>query len=113
MSTGSNGIFDHGVSGHPDDYVVDVQLNDVDGTLGSGINAYKLGRDQMYDHGAASYDNRGVYWYGLTGSSVWVRRLAQDLTGEHVRVRIWQAPTPDYDSGWFDIAQGAIEVTPT
>lgn len=110
VSTGSNGVFDHGVSGDPDDYVVDVQLNDVDGTLGSGINAYKLGRDRMYDRGAAASDNRGVYWYGLTGSSLWVRRMAQDLTGEHVRVRIWQAPTPDYDSGWFDIAQGATEV---
>jgi len=50
---------------------------------------------------------QGAYWRNLTNTSVQVTRQRDDTYVEQVRVFVAQAATPDYDSGWQDIAPGA------
>ncbi len=53
----------------------------------------------------------GAYWMRLTDEHVVVYRRPDDIYAEQVRVRVTQAPSPDYDSltaleGWQDIDPG-------
>ncbi|MCD4750677.1 MAG: hypothetical protein K8R59_15000 [Thermoanaerobaculales bacterium] len=98
--------FDHEVGGDPDAYVVDLQFNDADGSIGAGVNAYKYGGDNVYEPATESYDSRGAAWSHLDEASIGVWRLGDDLSADEVRVRLWQAAPPDWDSGWTSINQG-------
>lgn len=96
----------HGLGGDPGDYVVDLQFNDADGSIGAGINTYKYGGDWMYNFATETYDGRGSGWFGLDDTGVTVTRLADDLSAEQARVRIWRGAAPDWDSGWEPVSQG-------
>ena len=43
----------------------------------------------------------------MTATSIIVYRRSEDTYAPQVRVRIWRAPKPDYDSGWVTLASDA------
>lgn len=87
----------HGLGGDPDMYVVDMAFKD---TGPHGVNVIGYGED--------TYAGLlvGAEWLSLTDASIQVHRGANDVAADLVRVRLWQAPMPEYDSGWESIAQG-------
>jgi hypothetical protein len=48
----------------------------------------------------------GAYWHSLKDASITIVRRADDDYADEVRVRIWNAPNPTYDSGWRVIPAG-------
>ena len=50
-------------------------------------------------------DRKGYYWHGLTENNITVR-ARQESNVTDIRVQIWHAPEPDYDSGWLPIDVG-------
>jgi hypothetical protein len=100
----SSAVFEHNVGGNPDTYVLDLQFKDADGGL--GVNQRGYGQDRDYDLGAGAPRVSGAYWYGLTNSSVEVARAVNDVAADGVRVRLWIAPEPAFDSRWRAISKG-------
>ncbi|MBU0491915.1 MAG: hypothetical protein KKA73_13515 [Chloroflexi bacterium] len=96
----------HGLEGLPDTYALDVQFKDTaaDGSSSAGVNQRYYGGDTWYDHGSAQHVNYGVWWHHLTDESLFLYRFGNDIGADEVRVRLWVAPMPDYDSGWQSIA---------
>ncbi|NOZ49520.1 MAG: hypothetical protein GXP37_05640 [Chloroflexi bacterium] len=92
----------HNLGGNADDYVVDMQYRNVS----SGVNQRFYGGA---DFGATSFsgarndDRVGLYWRSLTNASITLFRRAEDNYAANVRIRIWQRPSPTYDSGWVNI----------
>jgi hypothetical protein len=95
--------FEHNLGGNPDTYVVDLQLEDVDD--GIGINQRGYGADIDYDAGTGGNRLVGATWYTLNPISVTLHRFDHDQWADRVRVRLWIAPEPAYDSGWETIGQ--------
>ena len=91
----------HALGGPWNDFVVDLQFNDTNGAW--GVNQKGLGGDAT---SGFSPEEHGVYWTNLTANTVQVRRGADDLAAEQVRLRIWASRRPRYDSGWQSIGQG-------
>jgi len=99
----------HNLSGDVSQYYLTLEF----ASLGMGVNQiFYGGCDVGPDTWGASYDNdrMGSYWYGLSNTDVKVVRRAEDLYSPFVRMRIWVAPKPDYDSGWTAISQDATQV---
>jgi hypothetical protein len=69
----------HNVGGDVYRYVVDMQMYEG----GLGIHNFKYGGDSYEG------DHRGIHYYELTTSSIGIRREADDLWCEQVRIRIW------------------------
>ncbi|HMN58791.1 MAG TPA: hypothetical protein PJ988_00420 [Anaerolinea sp.] len=97
--------FTHNLGGSTANYLVDVSYRSagVD-----GINQRYTGGMDFAAGGGAGHvadDRVGAYWRSLTTTSVVVYRRPEDTYAEQVRVRIWVMPKPDYDSGWFALAQ--------
>ncbi len=91
----------HALGGPWHDFVVDLQFNDTNGAW--GLNQKGFGGDEL---SGFSPEQRGTYWTNLTANTVQVRRGADDLAAEQVRVRIWASRRPHYDSGWVPFGQG-------
>lgn len=72
--------FTHNLGGNVDNYVVDVQFKDA-----GGVHQAYYG----WDHDDLAGD-KGAYWGGLTTTSIYVWRAANDLGVVQVRVRIWR-----------------------
>ena len=97
-------VFNHGLGGNSDDYVVDMQFR----SGGSGVNQrYYGGADfGALVSGSVSPDDRvGAYWRSLTNTAITVFRRAEDGWADDVRVRIWVRPKPTWDSGWVAVNQ--------
>jgi hypothetical protein len=92
----------HNLGGDTDEYVVDLQFRDT-GAFGFGVNQLHYGSQEYIDFsnfsGAIPVEN-GAYWYALTDNEIKVKRNADDKYADKVRVRIWIAPSGDFDSGW-------------
>jgi len=101
--------FSHNLGGNPDRYIIDMQFRDSDNDRFEGINQGSYGIDQMYNQGTSSWDIQGAAWHSLTDSVVYVERGVQDTGADEVRIRIWQAPDPDDDSGWISITAGTSD----
>ncbi len=93
----------HNLGGSSDDYLVDMQYRH----SSDGINQrYYGGTDLGTKITVGSPDDRvGAYWRTLTTSDITVFRRAEDVYAQQVRIRIWDMPRPDYDSGWVSFAQ--------
>jgi hypothetical protein len=97
VNAGSNLSLSHNLGGDPDDYVVDMQFKS--SNLSQGVNQLGYGGD---DWGAGRIE--GAFWHSLTATSIQVSRNFYDPSASaQVRVRIWDRPSPDYDSGWQSI----------
>jgi hypothetical protein len=94
-------VFTHNLGGDPDFYSVELWQQDTD-SGGYGINHRAYGG--MDENGAQT----GSYWANLTGEIVKVTRLVSDTYADQVRVRIWQAAPPEWDSDWVPIAPGEV-----
>ncbi len=96
ISQGEDLTLTHNLGGDTDSYVVDLQGTNASVTAGhSGFGLDT--RD--------SSNTWGIYWSKLTTSDIVVSRASADPINQQVRVRIWVAPTADYDSNWFGMGQ--------
>ncbi len=102
ISQNEGKTFTHNVGGDTDHYVVDLQFKDT-ADPGYGVNQWDYGGDDYIVYPSSTMKREGAYWGGLTSTGLWVRRQADDTIADQVRVRIWIAPPPDYDSGWTPI----------
>lgn len=71
----------HSVGGNVDNYVVDMQFKDTDGS--NGINNTYYGMAFLADSG------RGATWNKLTTTTITVYRNNDDTFADQVRIRIW------------------------
>lgn len=100
----------HNLGGNTDDYLVDMQYK----SSGGSVNRRYYGGT---DFGATAFDGSreddrvGAYWRSLSTTSITVYRRPEDDYAAQVRIRIWRAPTPDYDSGWISLTAGAAATT--
>ncbi|MCD4749014.1 MAG: hypothetical protein K8R59_06545 [Thermoanaerobaculales bacterium] len=108
VAPGPPEVFDHGLTGDPDSYVVDLQFHqgNPDGKMSSGLNLESYGGDTAYDPDAEQFVRRGAAWFDLTATTISVTRASHDTVAEYVHLRIWRAPEADFDSGWFPLEQG-------
>jgi hypothetical protein len=98
----------HDLGGNPNDYVVDLQFKD---SVFSINNRYYGGR-RCYD-GSPYTQYRGAHWYALNNSQITVYRFESDAMADQVRVRLWLAPSADFDSGWQTVpAPGSMSFNP-
>ena len=104
IGQGAGRYFEHNLGGNSDTYVMDLQFQDTGD--GFGVNQRGYGWDSDYDAGAFGNVYEGTSWRSLTTSSVFISRFGDDLAADRVRVRLWIAPEPTYDSGWQPIGQG-------
>lgn len=91
---------DHDLGGDTDDYVVYLEFKDAE-VGGRGIHNHDYGGDQSRLLGSTIH--QGTFWANLTDSLIYVQRNDLDSWTDHIRVRVWQKPTPDWDSGWVDM----------
>jgi len=108
--TGATYFLPHQLGGPWNDYVVDLQLRDLNDNL--GVNQVGYGGDVWDDGAKATVEAHGAYWSHLSGRSITVKRNADDVAADEVRVRIWESRRPKWDSGWMDAAQGAAYTLP-
>jgi BNR repeat-like domain len=108
LSQASYQTLTHNLGGNADDYVVDLEFKD---SIFSINNRYYGGRMCYQGTDYAAY--RGAYWYGLNNSQIRVYRGENDGMAGQVRVRIWLAPSADFDSGWRTLsAPGSMGFNP-
>jgi len=108
LSAGTSQTLTHGLGGNSDDYVVDLQFKD---SL-FGLNNRYYGGRMCYD-GSPYTKYRGAYWYALNTSQITVYRSGDDAMAGQVRIRIWLAPSADFDSGWRTLsAPGSMDFNP-
>ncbi len=105
LSPGTSQTLTHGLDGNPDDYVVDLQFKD---SLFSINNRYYGGR-RCYDALSPYTQYRGAYWYALNNRQITVYRSGDDAMAGQVRVRLWLAPSADFDSGWQTVSAGGYK----
>jgi len=81
----------HNIGGSSDDYVIYLEFKDNESY---GIH--------QRSYGGSVYNpvSIGAYWSNLNSSTIRVFRSPDDLGADQMRVRIWKANHPDYDSGW-------------
>jgi hypothetical protein len=98
---GGQVFLSHNLGGPWNDFYVDLQFKH----NGAGnVHQIYYGGD-IEAHSGNIYD-RGAWFESLDSSHVIVSRAAEDTLVHEVRVRIWENPTPKYDSGWQAIAKG-------
>jgi len=98
INRGQTITFTHNLGLPPEELGVELWFLDTDG--GMGINRAGYGGVEI------SGDWRGAFWQHLTANTVRVTRLPNDNSADQIKIRVWDAPTPDYDSGWQTIALG-------
>ncbi len=72
----------------------------------TGVNQRYYGGADFGTHPAPGHvpdDRVGLYWRSLNSSTITLFRRAEDTYAPKARVRIWNMPKPDYDSGWTAI----------
>jgi hypothetical protein len=74
-------VLTHSLGGNVDNYVVDLQFKDTNGTL--GVNQHFYGMAFYYNEG------RGASWSKLTSTTITVARIHDDIFADQVRIRIW------------------------
>jgi hypothetical protein len=94
----------HNLGGIAEDYLVGLKFRDTEAD-GLGVHQFAYG----------GMESTGLYfgaaWLHLTASSVQVVRFGSDTQADEVRLMIYRPDSlPDYDSNWFDIAQGSTTV---
>ncbi len=78
ISKGGTRVFNHGIGGNRDNYVVDMQFKD------NGGNVHN------YLYGAMTWSEYlGAWWTDLTNQQIIVERMKDDAWVLQVRVRIW------------------------
>ncbi|GEM_PF-931305 len=92
----------HNLGGNVEDYTIGLWFRDT-APAGIGINV------RCYGGMEASGQLRGAAWQNFTDTTIDVWRYPDDGWADQVRVRIFEPDPPDWDSGWADIAQGAME----
>ena len=91
--------FTHNLGAAPEDYALSLLFWDTDGNL--GVNRRNYGGLEL---GGLWY---GAYWQHLTANTIAVCRMPNDNGADQVNIRLWiPDATPDYDSGWTNIAAG-------
>jgi hypothetical protein len=105
MSQGSSTTLAHNLGGPWNDYLVDLQFTDTDGT--AGVNQRGYGYDAYYLGGSWYY--QGGFWRSLNSSEVTLFRASDDDFADQMRVRIWASSQPKYDSGWQPVDRGATQ----
>lgn len=103
IAPGQTLTFTHNLGGDPDQYAVELWFLD-DEANGAGIHHRGYGGNQM------SGQLQGAFWSHLTGDAIRVTRNPNDVTADRVRLRIWQAEPPDWDSGWLNIQPGDANI---
>ena len=98
INRGQTITFTHNLGLPPEELGVELWFRDTDG--GRGINRAGYGGAEI----AGAW--RGAFWQHLTANTVQVTRLPNDNSADQVKIRVWDAPTPDYDSGWQTIPHG-------
>jgi len=101
VATDTAQAFTHDLGGDPDDYAVELWFRDTD-TGGKGINSWGIGGFE------AGGNFRGAYWQNLTDTTIEVFRHGDDVFADQVRVSVWIADPPVWDSDWVSI--GTYEV---
>ena len=106
LATNTTTTLTHNLGGDANTYMVDFQYKS---RMVDGINQRYLGGADFGDTvDIGAPNNRvGAYWRNLTATSITVYRRSEDTYAPQVRVRIWRAPKPDYDSGWVTLATNA------
>jgi hypothetical protein len=101
-------LLEHHLLGNPDNYVVRLEFLATYSTasaLPSAIHQLDFGGD------AAASGENGAYWLNLDEHSIQVHRTAEQdscpTCERRVRLRIWNDPQPDFDSGWLDLSAGS------
>ncbi len=97
IATDTARTFTHNLGGNPDDYAVELWLRDTD-TGGIGVNSRGVGG---FEAGGNVY---GVHWQRLTDTTIEVLRREDDTFADQVRVNVWFADPPVWDSDWVSIA---------
>jgi hypothetical protein len=78
ISKGGTRVFNHGIGGNSDNYVVDMQFKDNGGKV------------HNYLYGAMTWSEYlGAWWTDLTNQKITVERMPDDEWVLQVRVRIW------------------------
>lgn len=97
-------LITHNLGGDPDTYFVDLQFKDTGG--GSfGVHQEDYGGEEYVDFfNSGRLTDSGAHWFGLTNKDVRLFRQADDMKVDKVRLRIWIAPPPTFDSGWTSIS---------
>ena len=103
VSAGSATTLEHDLGGPWNDYLVDLQFKDTDGTR--GVNQRSYGRDD-YESSTLGLVDNGGYWRSLNSSEITLYRASDDGNADQMRVRIWASGRPKYDSGWQSLGQG-------
>lgn len=85
VSTGTSTTLTHGIGGSTDNYVVDMQMRDLQYY---GVTNVHIGGNSFYDVNSFTTEWSGAYWSNLTSSTIKVANNA-DSTTESVRIRIW------------------------
>jgi len=112
VSYGALTSFNHYIGGNAHDYLVDLQMRNIT----EGVNnKFYGGADQGTSVLPGYYedDRIGTWWTGLSDRKIDIFRNYEDIFAQEVRVRIWNfwsPPSPNFDSGWTSIAQGATQV---
>jgi hypothetical protein len=105
IATDTARTFTHDLGGNPDDYAVELWFGDTDPD-GIGINTRGAGG---LEAGGNFY---GAHWQNLTDTTIEVVRRKDDTFADVVRVDVWLADLPAWDSGWMDILPGTLERLP-
>jgi len=93
--------FAHNLGGDPNTFVVDLQFQCTDGCwFGTTQNGY--GCNHVFDSDSGVARQHGAGWFDLTSDGITVVRTNDDGVADRVRVRLWIAPEPEYDLGWYD-----------
>jgi hypothetical protein len=108
IDRGESLTMDHGLGGPWNDFVVDLQLKDTNGS--NGVNHRSYGVDRYWDSSGGAWVFYGAQWRELTGGSIEVWRAPNDNDADQVRVRIWSTSAPRYDSGWQSLSQSGGRV---
>ncbi len=96
ITAGVETIITHNLGGNVNDYVV---------YLTGSLPPYG---EFHFGYGGCDQNNkrRGLYWFGLTDTTVTVKVRDEEWAYPLARVRIWRDPKPDFDSGWLLILPG-------
>ncbi len=96
LSPGRELPMEHDLGGNPLDYPVYLEAKTTTFPV-LGVNHLHYGVDRARDAGG-TLRHYGARWYHLGSTAIVVPRGKDDLHAKEVRVRIWQAPAPYYDS---------------
>ena len=93
--------FTHNLGGNPDDYAVELWFGDTD-PAGKGINTWGAGG---LEAGGSFF---GAHWQNLTDTTIEVVRRQDDVFADQVRMNVWFAAPPVWDSDWVSIATDEV-----